>query len=255
MLFCVKNNMKTYRAFTLIELLVVIAIVGILAGLLLPTLARAKMVAKGVQNKNNLKQIASAFAMYVDDHGGLAVGIGESSGRYFFGKHKGAGSEVDFSGGYLSEYVNYSAKVWQDPVFVSVSKRAKGRTCSYAFNSHYLNEMEEQGNWWEPNYSYVYRGLDTQIMDAPVDTVLFGDSARNWMGPVEENWFWTPPSQARAWAGWETAYTHFRHSGKATVLWGDGHVEMVSPDKTYPVNDDNLGYICDINDRFFKAVK
>ena len=81
--------MKTYRAFTLIELLVVMAIVGILAGLLLPTLARAKMVAKGVQNKNNLKQIASAFAMYVDDHGGLAVGIGESSGRYFFGKYKG----------------------------------------------------------------------------------------------------------------------------------------------------------------------
>ena len=43
------------------------------------------MVAKSVQNKNNLKQIAGAFSMYSDDHGGLAVGIGESSGRYFFG--------------------------------------------------------------------------------------------------------------------------------------------------------------------------
>ena len=247
--------MKTYRAFTLIELLVVISVIGILAGLLLPTLARAKMVAKGAQNRNNLKQIAGAFAMYTDDHEGLAMGIGESSGRYFFGKYYGAGAPVDFSAGYLSEYVNYSTKVWQDPVFVSVSKRAKGHTCSYAFNSHYLNEMEERGNWWEPNYSYVYRGLDTQIMEFPVETVLFGDSARNWMGPVEENWFWTPPSEARAWLGWETAYTHFRHSGKATVLWGDSHVELVAPDQTYPVNDDNLGYICDTNDRFFKAVK
>ena len=56
-------NTKTNKAFTLIELLVVIAIIGILAGLLLPTLARAKMVAKSVQNKNNLKQIAGAFSM------------------------------------------------------------------------------------------------------------------------------------------------------------------------------------------------
>ena len=246
---------KTNKAFTLIELLVVIAIIGILAGLLLPTLARAKMVAKSAQNKNNLKQIAGAFSMYSDDHGGLAVGIGESSGRYFFGQYNGVGSEVDYSGGYLSEYVNHSERVWQDPVFNAFSKRGKKRTCSYAFNSHYLNEMEENGNWWDPGYSYVYRGLDTQIMESPVETVLFGDSARNWMGPVEENWFWTPPSQARAWPGWETAYTHFRHNGKATVLWGDGHVEMVAPDQTYPVNDDQLGYICDTNDRFFKPVK
>ena len=115
--------------------------------------------------------------------------------------------------------------------------------------------MEENGNWWDPGYSYVYRGLDTQIMESPVETVLFGDSARNWMGPVEENWFWTPPSQARAWPGWETAYTHFRHNGKATVLWGDGHVEMVAPDQTYPVNDDQLGYICDTDDHLFKPVK
>ena len=249
------NIKKTYKAFTLIELLVVIAIIGILAGLLLPTLARAKIMAKSAQNRNNMQQIGGAFTMYVGDHDGLAVGVGESSGRYFFGQYNGPAKQVDYSGGYLSDYVNNNGKVWQDPYFLSFSKRALGRTCSYAFNSYYLNELEERGNWWDSNYSYVYRGLDTQMMEAPVETVLFGDSARNWMGPVEENWFWTPPSQARAWPGWETAYTHFRHRGSATVLWGDGHVEMVSPDQTYSVNEDNLGYICDTNDRFFKLLK
>ena len=77
------------RAFTLIELLVVIAVISILAGLLLPVLARAKAVAHTIQNKNNLKQIASAFTMYESDNNGLAVGVGDSTGRHFFGLYQG----------------------------------------------------------------------------------------------------------------------------------------------------------------------
>ncbi len=247
--------MKMKRAFTLIELLVVIAVIGILAGLLLPVMARAKTVARTMQNKNNLKQIASAFTMYESDNNGRAVGVGDSTGKHFFGYYGGPGQQVDFSGGYLGLYVGNSPKVWLDPSFNAYSRRAKGHTSSYAYNNHYLNELEEQGSWWEPNYSFKWIGIGVGAMLAPVDTVLFGDSARNWMGPVEENWFWTPPSEARAWPGWETAYTQFRHNGKATVLWGDGHVEMVAPDLTYPVNKDMLGYICDTQDKYFKLVK
>jgi len=65
--------MSRNRAFTLIELLVVIAIISLLVSILLPSLNRAKDLAKEVVCLTRQKQIGTAIMMYADDYGDYLV--------------------------------------------------------------------------------------------------------------------------------------------------------------------------------------
>jgi len=67
-----KNNGRTkpLAGFTLVELLVVIAIIAVLMAILSPVLRRAKDLAKGVACRSNLRNLATAWRLYLDDNEG-----------------------------------------------------------------------------------------------------------------------------------------------------------------------------------------
>jgi len=148
------------EAFTLIELLVVIAIIGILAGLLLPTLGRAKRAAHAAACVSNLHQIGLALELYIQDNEHRLPVCAQLPS---------VNTNLPAIATVLAPYLQ-AKPIWECPAdrtFFAVEQT------SYEWN-HFLNGASyDRPEEWSP----VTRSIVETIFGGRLDTPLIGDAA------------------------------------------------------------------------------
>ena len=223
-------------AFTLLELLVVIAIIGILASLLLPAISAGKEAARSARCKSNLRQLFLANVMYADDwdcYVPAAEDIWTTNLKRWHGTRKDTSSSFDAVKGPLTRYLG-SSRVRECPTFrnyrTSAAANAFEASCGgYGYNIrgvgsrvYFLGICDE-----------AYRiGMGAGAIKNPSDTVMFCDTAfpQPYGNPqyVIEYSFAEAPKFVSGVPPVESGNAkpsiHFRHNGKANVIWCDGHV-------------------------------
>ncbi len=248
----------TRHGFTLIELLVVIAIISILAAILLPALSRARQKAVSVQCVNNLRQLFLAMTMYAGENKGRYVPAAPDIFDGFGGRIRWHGvrkrpdptSPFNPKEGPLAEYLP-DARVKECPSFTEFRKAGEvenafeSGTGGYGYNMAYLGSMMYAMPW--PG-SVTRTTLDSRVAD-PSKTIMFADAALPQedhiieYGFLEPPYFVTPesPRGNKDW-GFASPSIHFRHFGRANVMWCDGHVTSEKwgwAPKTNVFNGDN----------------
>jgi len=236
------HNAKSRRlpAFTLVELLVVLSIIALLAGLILPALARAQSKARQTTCLNNLKQIGLAYILYREDHEDINVAcrLCPDTPADPYGSNAG----VPSGNGPNSPPPTGPNEVWwapYDPTQVPDGFPGAGwkpglLSPYIEFSNSFKCPIEQQ---WQCGYGMNYSegspmGKADGFVSQPSDRIIVWDHRRSPGCSDSRVAAPRPP-----WLPF-TATSHYptRHDGRMTALFYDAHVETLNPATLRPRN-------------------
>ncbi len=223
------------HGFTLIELLVVIAIIAILAGLLLPALAKAKAKGQAIACTSNSKQLQLCWLLYVDDNNDGIVPNAltdshawiDGSGNSLANSLPGATNVNIVRRGLLFKY-NSAEKIYVCPGQKRVMNNTRPVNLPPA-RSFSISGQMNGGTWngrgvtplvlgQNPRSALAYQKTTQIDRPSPAQAFVFVDESEY---TIDDGYFAALVNENT----WQN-FPAVRHGGSASFSFADGHSEI-----------------------------